>query len=583
MQASEIKENIGENKPKINPLVVDGFRKVKPIDLNAVSQPAIKYSGKSRKTLSTGVDKYSGEWNKETAIHLLRRTLFGVKKSELDNYLDLTFDQAVTTVLSESEKPVAPVNDYNNAAEGIEDPDIAFGESWIEAPYGFDYEGQRVGSLKFWLIKNMINQESNITEKLVLFWHNLLVTESWGVFVGKASYQYFDVLRKHAFGNFKTLIKEITIDPAVLYYLNGASNVKESPDENYARELQELFCVGKGENSKYTESDVQAAARVLTGWGVDWQNVLESGVITPVFRPWAHDTSDKQFSSFYGNRIIVGKTGEEGGSEVDELLDMIFENNEVALYICRRLYNFFVYNEIDQATETNVIIPLANIFRTNNYEIRPVLEALFCSEHFYDIENRGVLLKNPADHLIGVWRTLEMQYDDPEDLYMVAKTHASILWSMAGMGMEIADPPSVAGWPAYYQAPQYDKSWITTDTITSRALRVDSMLFWGFWVTEDLQIKADLIDFVGQLSTPELPNEMLEEASFLLLGTPLSQEAIERLKDILLSGQQSDYYWTSAWYSHTNDPSNEEYKLVVESRLKITFQSMLQLGEFQLM
>ena len=109
------------------------------------------------------------------------------------------------------------------------------------------------------------------------------------------------------------------------------------------------------------------------------------------------------------------------------------------------------------------------------------------------------------------------------------------------------------------------------------------MLFWGFWVTEDLQINADLIAFISQLSTPELPKEMLEEASFLLLGTPLSLEAIERLKDILLSGQQSDYYWTAAWYSHTNDPSNEEYKLVVESRLKITFQSMLQLGEFQLM
>ncbi len=582
MQASEVKENIGDDKPKVDALVVDGFRKVKPIDLSVTTQ-SISPKKVNRKTLSTGIVKYSGEWDKETTIHLLRRTLFGAKKSEMDYYSGLTFDQAIASVLSESESPNAPVNDYNSSSEGIEDPDIAFGESWIEAPYGFDYEGQRVGSLKFWLIKNMISQQSNITEKLVLFWHNLLVTESWGVFVGKASYQYFDVLRKHAFGNFKTLIKEITVDPAVLYYLNGASNVKESPDENYARELQELFCIGKGENSKYTESDVQAAARVLTGWGVDWQGVLDAGVITPVFRPWAHDTSDKQFSSFYGNRIIVGKTGEEGGSEVDELLDMIFENNEVALYICRRLYNFFVYNEIDQATEANVIIPLANIFRSNNYEIRPVLEALLSSEHFYDIENRGVLLKNPADHLIGVWRILGMQYDDPDDLYMVAKTHASILWSMAGMGMEIADPPSVAGWPAYYQAPQFDKSWITTDTITARALRVDSMLFWGFWVTEDLQINADLIAFISQLSTPELPKEMLEEASFLLLGTPLSLEAIERLKDILLSGQQSDYYWTAAWYSHTNDPSNEEYKLVVESRLKITFQSMLQLGEFQLM
>jgi uncharacterized protein (DUF1800 family) len=156
---------------------------------------------------------------------------------------------------------------------------------------------------------------------------------------------------------------------------------------------------------------------------------------------------------------------------------MIFANNEVAHYICRRLYNFFVFGEIDEATEANVIVPLAEIFRSNNYEILPVLEVLFKSEHFYDEANRGAMLKNPVDHLLGAWRSLEMKYDHPSEIYMVGRTHISMQWAMSGMGMELADPPSVAGWPAYYQAPQFDRSWITTDTITSRALWIDSMLF----------------------------------------------------------------------------------------------------------
>ncbi|MEQ9290584.1 MAG: DUF1800 domain-containing protein [Cyclobacteriaceae bacterium] len=582
MHLSPVSDGLVTEKPKPTPDQINRFRKVKPVDLSSsLSKEA--FSQTKNRALTAGLTTYAGSWEKADALHLLRRTLFGVKKSELDQFASLSFEEAVTAILNVSTTPNPPVNNYNNAAEGVEDPGVPFGDTWIEAPYGFDYEGQRVGSLKTWLIGNMINQEANITEKLILFWHNLLVTESWGIFIGRVSYQYFKVIRDHAFGNFKELIKQITIDPAMLYYLNGNSNVKESPDENYARELQELFCLGKGPNSQYTEGDVQAAARVLTGWAVKWQDVLDGGLVAPVFRPWNHDTSSKQFSSFYGDRLITGKTGDAGADELDELLDMIFDNNEVAFYICRRLYNFFVYSEIDEATEANVIKPLATIFRDNNYEIRPVLEALFRSEHFFDAQNRGVMLKNPADHLVGAWRTLEMQYDDPSDLHMVHKTHASMLWSMAGMGMEMADPPSVAGWPAYYQAPQFDKSWITTDTISSRALRIDSMIFWGFWVTPELQIKADLIGFIGQFTTPELPGPMLEEAAGLLLGLTLSDEAIGRLKAILLSGQSTDSYWTAAWYDHINDPTNEEYRLIIENRLKPTFQSMLQMGEFQLM
>ncbi len=566
---------------RVDPQVVERFRKVKPTNLSGNALADVTYT--QRKPLQTGLTFYAGDWDRSTALHLLRRTLFGVKKSEWDHFSTLGLEEAVNTLLTPSPDPAPPVNNYNNPSEGVEDPHVAFGDSWVNAPHGGDYEGQRVLSLKAWMVENMIGQQASLTEKMVLFWHNLLVTEMWGIFIGRVSYQYLHVLRQYSFGNFKSLIKAITLDPAMLFYLNGNANVKESPDENYARELQELFCVGKGENSGYTEGDVQAAARVLTGWGASWQAVQDGGLVEAEFRSWNHDTSDKQFSAFYGNRLITGKTGDAGREELDELIDMIFDTQEVASYICRRLYNFFVYPEIDEVAEAQVIAPLAEIFRSGDYEIMPVLQALFKSEHFYDTANRGAVLKSPTDHLIGAWRTLEMTYADADDKYMVYKTHLSMIWSLSGMGMEPGDPPSVAGWPAYYQAPQYDKSWITTDTITARALRIDSMLFWGFWVSEDLQIKADLIAFVSKMTNPELPESMLRESSALLLGIPLSDEAISRLKSILLTGQSTDGYWTAAWYDYTSDPENEEYRLTVENRLKPTFQAMLQLGEFQLM
>jgi hypothetical protein len=296
-----------------------------------------------------------------------------------------------------------------------------------------------------------------------------------------------------------------------------------------------------------------------------------------------HDTTDKQFSEFYGNRLIAGKLGAEGVQELDELLDMIFESNETAFYLSRRLYQFFVYSEIDATAEQNVIAPMAEILRSNNYEILPVLEALLKSEHFFDTLNYGALIKSPLDHLLGLWRTLEVQSPDPGNPTMDYWISRSMIWNMANKGLEIADPPSVSGWPAYYQAPQFDKAWITTDTISSRASTSDSLVYWGFWVNQNTQIPANLLTFISGLDQPEDPSKLLNELSEMFLGMPLGVNEIDELKTILVSGQIEDRYWTNAWNDYVNDPGNEEYKLIVETRLKSLFQRLLQRGEFQLM
>ena len=157
-----------------------------------------------------------------------------------------------------------------------------------------------------------------------------------------------------------------------------------------------------------------------------------------------------------------------------------------------------------------------------------------------------------------------------------------MLWQMADLGMEIGDPPSVAGWPAYYQTPSFDKLWINTETIIDRAVMTDSFLYWGFWTPEYL-FNIDLLEFVKKLDNPGDPNALLEETCILLLGIHLSEDAKKQFKSILLSDQLEDYYWTDAWLAHLNDPGNEEAKMIVENRLKWLFQPLMQLGEHQLM
>ena len=243
----------------------------------------------------------------------------------------------------------------------------------------------------------MLEQDRNIHEKMTLFWSSHLVVQSWAVFIATLTYNYQDKLRQNALGNFKDLVKIITLDPAMLLYLNGAANIRTQPDENYGRELQELFCIGKGKNSGYTEDDVKAAARVLTGWSLDF-DTLETK-----FYPFLHDDRDKQFSAFYGNTTVKGRSFNSGKDEIDDMLDMIFDTNEVALFLCRKVYTYFVYSEIDDFTEQNIIVPLAEIFRSSNYEIKPVLDSLFKSEHFFDAMNIGALIKSPIDMNVGWW------------------------------------------------------------------------------------------------------------------------------------------------------------------------------------
>jgi uncharacterized protein (DUF1800 family) len=516
---------------------------------------------------------YSPPLENEDISHLLKRVLFGIKQSDLNNLRGKTLDEILNILFTAEPKPSPPVNNYNDA--NYTDPIVPLGQTWVNANLDGNNTSRRNSSLKSWWIGLMLNQSTSIHEKMVLFWHNHFATETLDINDPRYAYKQNALIRSLAIGNFKTLVKEITTDPGMLRYLNGYLNNKNSPDENYARELQELFTLGKGPKSNYTENDVRQAARVLTGYTVNATS------ISSTFDPNRHDTGNKQFSAFYNNVIITGKTGVNGASEVDELINMIFQQPETALYICRRLYRFFIYYEIDDATEANIIAPLATIFRNSNYEIKPVLKALFSSEHFFDPVNRACLIKSPIDFCVGLSREFNLTFPISTDTVNHYYMHDYIRTQASNMQQNIGDPPSVAGWPAYHQEPQYHELWINADTLPRRSQFSDIMISNGY-TRNGKKINIDILSFVDSLSSPADPNILINDSLSIIYAIGVSQEVKVFLKSILLSGQTTDSYWTIAWTAYKSNVNIAANKAIVLTRLQAMFKYLMNLPEYQL-
>jgi uncharacterized protein (DUF1800 family) len=388
------------------------------------------------------------------------------------------------------------------------------------------------------------------------------------------------LLRQHALGNFKELVKAVTVEPAMLRYLNGYANTKKAPDENYGRELQELFTVGKGPGSHYTEPDVKAAARVLTGYTINYKTFTSS------FDPNRHDEGDKQFSPFYGNQLVKGIKGKEATAELDQLLDMIFSREEVSRFICRKLYRYFVYHTIDETTEQNVIEPLAKLFRKKDYEIQPVLESLLSSRHFFDPANYGSMIKSPVDFTVGLCREFHIAFPDTSEFADQYGFWEQVRNQAAGLQQNIGDPPNVAGWQAYYQEPEYDKLWISSDTLPKRNQFSDRMVNGGFG-RNGKKILIDPVAFAAGLTDPGDPDQLIAGSVQALFSVALPPEEMQFIKtSILLSGlvgMASDHYWTNAWQAYHEKPDDKGNRNNVTNKLRSLYRHLMELPEYQLM
>ena len=527
-------------------------------------------------TPNGGLATYAGAWTENEVIQLLKRTMFGSSRADINYFKTRSFLQSVQELLNPvSPLPDPPLKEYSS----VTDAALLAGSTWVnDVTTDGTLNSLRRQSFKKWWMGVMINQDRSIREKMTLFWHNHFATESTVIDDAQFLYRHHALLRSNALGNFRSLTREVTIDPAMLIYLNGQLNTVKAPDENYGRELQELFCCGKGPDSLYTEDDVKAAAQTLTGWRID------PATRAVVFVPARHDTTNKKFSAFYNDTVVQGKNGPTAGDEeLDALLDMIFATPETARFICRRIYRWFVYYDIDATVETNIITPLANLLRSNNYEIQPVLYALFQSEHFFDALAKGCQIKSPVDLVVNICRECEVAFQPATDYVSNYGMYNYLVNWAASMQQHIGDPPDVSGWKAYYQEPQFYEIWITSDTLPKRNQFTDTMIMNGY-TYNGKKLQVDAVAFVKTLASPSDPNRLIDDMLALLYRIEISPASKTQLKtDILLGGQASDYYWTDAWNLFLSDPANMANNAIVQSRLRDLLKYFMDLSEYQLM
>jgi uncharacterized protein (DUF1800 family) len=550
------------------------FLKIKP-EKSAINAAAIV----SPPPPTGGLAPFTGSFTELELTHLLKRTLFGVSKSDLNYFKNKTLNQTVDELLNPTAPfPDPPLKDYAVGTAAVPDNNILIGTTWVnDTNTDGTINSLRRASFKKWWMGVMINQDRSIREKMTMFWHNHFATKTNDVGNSQYVYKHHHLLRTSALGNFKALTKAVTLDPAMLVFLNGQLNTLTAPNENYAREIQELFCCGKGPDSKYTESDVKAAAKVLTGWRVN------PTTISSFFTESRHDISNKTFSSFYNHTIVQGRTGATGGElEIDAMLNMIFATQEVAKYICRRIYRWFVYYDIDASVERNVITPLAEIFRNNNYEIKPVLSALLNSEHFFDSLSRGCLIKSPVDLVVGLCREFNVAFQPASDYTTNYGMYNYLVGWVNNMQQSIGDPPDISGWKAYYQEPQFYQVWINADTLPKRNQYTDTLVVNGY-TFNGKKIMIDGAEYVKTLSNPRDPNVLINDLVAAMYRIDISAASKAQLKrDILLAGQTTDIYWTQAWDLFISTPTNTNNAISVRNKVRDLIKYLMNLAEYQL-
>lgn len=378
------------------------------------------------------------KWDRAAAAHLMRRAAFGGSPEEIDRLHALGLEGAVRELVDYERV------DYAAAPPSIdpavtERPDRAALRKLTTAEREKAIEQIRraqrrsMEEVRLWWLDRIMHSPRPFEEKMTLFWHGHFTSGAREVRNPIFMLEQNQLLRKYAVKNFRDLLIGISKDRAMLTYLDGNRNSKRQPNENYARELMELFTLGVG---NYTESDIKAAARAFTGWDYD-----ENGF---VFRARNHDDGPKTF---------LGRKGNFDGGDV---IDIILDQPACPRYLARTLLEHFCRPDPDR----QLVERLAQVIRKNNYELKPVMMTLFMSEAFYAPSARGSLVKSPIDLLAGTARTFDIGVTD-----LLALERAA-----AGMGQELLQPPNVKGWDG-------GAKWINTATLFARYNFVGGLIF----------------------------------------------------------------------------------------------------------
>lgn len=359
--------------------------------------------------LFTPITQATETLTRSEAIHLLNRTGFGVDPQKITSLQKLTKEQAVDGLLTGVTKQPKTELPKFRTTRAKQDPKL----------YKRD-----VQKLRDWWLYEMLTTESPLTERLTLFWHGHFTSQMVAVKIPHLMLQQNLTLRQHALGNFDEFLQAMIRDPAILLYLDNNNSKKGNPNENFARELLELFTLGEG---NYSEADVQAAAAAFTGWSVSKNDVFE-------FNDRIHDASEKTF---------LGRKGTFNG---EQIADILLRQPVLATYLADKLWFHFV-SMPDQPAQTK----LAEQFRNSGYDLQPLLRSILMSDVFWSPEERYRMIKSPAEFVVGAYRYFQVPV---ADISVLNKR-------MSQMGQNLFDPPDVNGWPG-------GNLWIDSDRLLKR-------------------------------------------------------------------------------------------------------------------
>ncbi|MBK6782664.1 MAG: DUF1800 family protein [Saprospiraceae bacterium] len=318
-------------------------------------------------------------------------------------------------------------------------------------------------------------------------------------------------------------------------------------------------------------------AKVLTGWRV--LPVSNQNTLTAQFVNANHTQGNKQLSHRFNNTVI----SENGEQEFRDLIDVIFQQEECSRFIMRKLYRWFVHNNISEDIEMNIIEPLAAIIRDSNYEIAPALKVLLKSEHFYDAT--ACIIKNPMDLMMSVTRGLGINppQGEVEDEYDYAYNHYIM---STDLEQALFYHPDVAGWKAYYQEPQFDKLWINNLLLPKRHEFCRLMVEGGIFSYNDENYRVTslvpVLEIVKNIPDANDPNVLVNKLAEIMFNYPITTNQLTSLKDVLIPGLP-DFEWTVEYSDYLADPSNQALEESVENKLKSLFSVMVRMSEFQIM
>jgi uncharacterized protein (DUF1800 family) len=538
------------------------------------------------------LDVYSGNWTSAQAKHLLRRTIFGPSVQMVSQSMNLGLNGTIDALFAPVSAPSPPVKTIPDGTGGnqLNDPGATYGQTWVNAAPFPNINPpmlrnrvlrSRSKSLYSWTVLQMHYSGLSIKEKMALFWHNHFVVAD--ATIAHREYVYYSLLRNLSLGNFKEITKQITIDTSMLIYLSGGENTNVAPNENYSRELLELFTIGKGplvapgDYTNYTEQDVVEMAKVLTGWQVP--QLSNANPMTATFSATRHTLGSKQLSHRFNNAVIA----ESGAQEYKNLIDVIFQQQECSRFIMRKLYRWFVNAEISNDVEVNVIQALATILRNNNYEIAAALKVLLKSEHFF--QSTACMIKSPIDLMMSATRGLGI--NPPQSNVEKEYDHAYHIYIMSSdLDQALFYHPNVAGWKAYYQEPQFYKLWINNLLLPKRHQFCNLMVKGGTFSYNDVNYQitslVPVLEIVNNITDASDPNELIYNLAELMFNYPITPAQVTSLKDILIPGLP-DFEWYVEYSDYLGDPSNLALKASVENKLKNLFSVMVRMSEFQIM